>query len=133
METREHGVTDSNIMPRGNNVIIKMIATASVMEISSGKYGEETNAGRAEFIVSGIGPLVPTDLEIGDKVALQITQAYHEVRVDGNFNSIFELQKLYKSIGHTETNKLIQNKDTAKVQVVQYGLFPEFMIKAVIK
>jgi len=132
MQTHEKGISIINTMPRNNNVIIKMITNVPILELTSGKYSEETYAQNSIFEVVAVGPMVFTDLQIGDKVQLVIRESYIEVNVPTNDRSIKKLQAFYKSIGHVELNKIIADKKNNRVEVNQYGLFPEFDIKAII-
>jgi hypothetical protein len=135
METLLKGKAESivNHVPRGNNVIIKIETTGSVMEISSGKISEATKENKATFTVVAFGPLVPADLNIGDEVAVLINQAYSQIQVIGNGNSIKELQRTYKSMKPSEVSLLIQNAKTATVDVIDYGIFPEYLVQTIIK
>jgi hypothetical protein len=129
----ERGKSLVNIVPRNNEVLIKMEFKVSLLELSAGKPSEEGSANeRVTYSVAGIGPLVK-DLTIGEEVLMKLTGSYDDVPVKDNVRSIRELTKFYtdpKSISKTEFMKLLSDPSTSKVDVIQYGLFPEFQIKA---
>jgi hypothetical protein len=131
MQVRETAQTENNIIPRNNNVLIKMSFMESVMNISSGTPPAKDNGEEVTFQVAGIGILCPNDLSMGDKVIMQL-QPYENVDVEGNQHSIKALQAFYRTLKPSELNALIRDPKSAKVKVVQYGLFPEFMVKAII-
>jgi hypothetical protein len=96
----------------------------SVMALTSGK--KDSLDDEVSFSVAGIGPMV-NDLTLGEKIILQIQQNYEVVEVPGNERSIIKLTDFYRKLKPAELTAAI--KDTPKVGVVQYGMFPEFQIK----
>jgi hypothetical protein len=127
MEESTSGISNVNVVPRGNNVLVRMDIEASVMGITSGKYGNES--GIPIITIAGIGPNV-RDLAIGDKVLMKL-QEYESVPVAGNNKDIASLKKFYATLKPSELSQII--KETPKVSVVQYGLFAEFLILAKVK
>lgn len=114
------------IVPRNNNVLVKMEFEVSVVALTSGKK-DSLDDDDVIFTIAGIGPMV-NDLALGEKIILQIQQNYEVVEVPGNERSIRKLEDFYRKLKPAELTTAI--KDTPKVTVIQYGMFPEFQIKA---
>ncbi|MCK9429935.1 MAG: hypothetical protein M0R17_08015 [Candidatus Omnitrophica bacterium] len=128
METIERGTSLCNITPRGNNVLIKMNFRASILSLNTGKYDAEKDANEeVKFTVAGIGPNVK-DLVLGEEILFKPMAAYEDVPVEGNHNSIKELTEVYKAMKPSEIQMLLRDGKN-KVDVVQYGMFPEFQIQ----
>jgi hypothetical protein len=128
MESIERGKSLVNIVPRGNNVLIRMEFNVSLMALMSGKP-EESSEEVVRSYVAGFGPLVKS-LDLDEPIVFKVQQAYIDVVVDGNERSIKKLIKFYESLPKLELNQLMTNKETATVGVIQYGIFPEFQIPA---
>lgn len=123
-EFKPAGKSLVTVVPRNNNVLVKMEFEVSVMALTSGK--KDSLDDEVSFSVAGIGPMV-NDLTLGEKIILQIQQNYEVVEVPGNERSIIKLTDFYRKLKPAELTAAI--KDTPKVGVVQYGMFPEFQIK----
>lgn len=123
-EFKPAGQSLVRVVPRNNNVLVKMEFEVSVMALTSG--AKDSLDSEVTFSVAGIGPMV-NDLTLGEKIILQIQQNYEVVEVPGNERSIRKLQDVYKKLKPAELTDAIKN--TPKVQVIQYGMFPEFQIK----
>lgn len=130
MTDNERGKSTVNVVPRGNNVLVKMSFKESILGIRSGKPSKASEA-KVTFTIVGIGPYVK-DLEIGEEVIMELME-YADVPVEGNFNGIKNLIDVYRKMDNSEFQKLLESSETNKVDIIQYGLFPEFQIKAVIK
>jgi len=128
MEENKGGISNCNVIPRNNNVLVKMTFTASVMALTSGKY-EKESTDEVTATIAGMGPLVQ-DLALEDKVLIKL-QEYSSIEVDGNNSSVRKLKEAYSSLKPSELSQLI--RDTPRVTVVQYGIFPEFLIQAKLK
>jgi len=128
MESNERGQSLVNIVPRNNNVLIKMEFVASVFAISSGKPSNEENNMKVKYSIAGFGPLVK-DLTLGEEVLMKMGE-YERVNVKGNNNSLESLKALYDTMKKSELNDLISSKEYNKANVIQYGIFPEFQIRA---
>lgn len=132
METNEQiSKSECNIFPRGNNVLIKMLFKASVLDLSSGKPSDKSDGEKVDYYVAGFGPAVK-DLTIGDKVILKL-EPYQKIEVAGNNKSIDVLSDFFSPRNMKSAELQVYIKETPKVDVVEYGLFPEFIIKANIK
>lgn len=129
METNVIGVSLNNVIPRGNNVLIRMDFTVRLLAISTGKPDDNDDQSKVTYSVAGYGPLVK-DLELGEIVIMSIDKQYDDIPVESNLRSIRELTKVYKDMPRLELNKLIADKESSEVGVVQYGMFPEFVIRA---
>ena len=133
METIERGKSLVNIIPRNNEVLVKMEFNVSILALTSGKPNESDSDEKVTYTIAGKGPLVK-DLELEEEVLMKVLPGgYDDVPVKGNMRSIRELTKFYdissKNITRTELTQLMSNSETNKVTVVQYGMFPEFQIK----
>jgi hypothetical protein len=128
MESIERGKSLVNVVPRGNNVLIRMEFNVSVMALTSGTP-ESSSEESVNSFVAGFGPLVK-GLDLDEPIVFKVQQAYIDVVVEGNNRSIRELTKFYKSLPKLELNQLMKSKDTSHVKVIQYGIFPEFQIPA---
>lgn len=133
METIERGKSLVNIVPRNNEVLIKMEFKVSLLALTSGKPNESDSNERVTYIVAGKGPLVK-DLELEEEVLMKVLPGgYDDVPVKENMRSIRELTNFYdinsKNITRTELTQLMSKPETNKVNVIQYGMFPEFQIK----
>lgn len=126
-----YGKSNLNVIPRGNYVLIKISFEISTMAVINNKPIENDESDKY-FEVCGIGPLVK-GLEIGDRVCMVVQQGYDNVTIPENKQSLEELQKLYASMTNSERAKIIHNKETSRVNVITYGLFPEFQIKAILR
>ena len=127
MENNDRGSSLVNVVPRGNNVLVRIEFKASILALASGKPEENSNE-KVTFIVAGIGPLVK-DLTLSESVLMKISEAYDDVQVDGNERSIKKVTEIYRTMNKSELSQLLTDGDT-KADIVQYGLFPEFVIKA---
>lgn len=128
MESIERGKSLVNVVPRGNNVLIRMEFNVSLMALMSGK--PENNSDEVvRTYIAGFGPLVK-DLDLDEPIVFKVQQEYIDVIVDGNNRGIKSLIKFYNLLSKSELNKLMTNKETATVGVIQYGIFPEFQIPA---
>lgn len=127
METNERGKSICNIIPRNNNVLLKIVFRASIMALSSGKP-DKNDEEKVTYIVAGIGPLVK-DLDLGEEIIFKIHQEYDDIQVEGNKQSIKHLTKLYQEMKPADLNSLMRSGEN-KVTVIQYGMFPEFQIPA---
>ena len=128
MEANERGTAleGINIIPRGNNVLIKMSFNESVMAIHSNKPTKE-NDEYVTFTVVAIGPLVK-DLKLGEEVLFTIPRdGYTDVPIKGNLRGIRELHKFYTKLSRQEYTELLAGGDS-KVDVHQYGMFPEYLV-----
>lgn len=130
MENNAQGVSNVNVVPRGNNVLVRMSFKESILGIRSGKPSKASEA-KVTFLIAGVGPNVP-DLKIGDEVLMELVE-YTDIPVEGNFNGIKTLLELYRKMDNSEFQKLLESSETNKVDVIQYGIFPEFQIKALLK
>ena len=128
MSDKTRGTSNVNVVPRSNNILIRMEFKTSILDIQSDKPSDDNNED-IRMYVAGFGPLVP-DIELGEEVLLELVKTYTSVDVKGNFKSAKELQKIYRSMKPSEFTKLLRDPETAKVDVVQYGMFPEYIIKA---
>ena len=124
MENNERGKSLVNYVPRGNNVLIRLEFEISILAISSGKPSSDDN-GMCRFYVAGLGPLVK-DLTLNEEIGMKLPE-YSSVEIKGNNNSIRVLKEFYTTMKKSDLNLLIAGKDN-KVNVVEYALFPEFMI-----
>lgn len=122
--------SNTNVFPRVNNVLVKMTFETSIFAVINGKY-EGDNTTPAKFEIAGIGPLVK-DLELGDNIIMKLEQ-YESVNVAGNERSITNLKKHYDTLPKSEVSALQGNKNTKNVTVIEYGIFPEFLIRAIKK
>lgn len=125
METNVRGTSLCNIVPRNNNVLIKMVFKASIMALASGKP-DKNDEEKITYTVAGIGPLVK-DLTLGEEILFKLHQEYDDVQVEGNKQSIKHLTKLYSEMKPADLNSLMRSGNN-KALVVQYGMFPEFQI-----
>lgn len=132
METIATSVSENNIFPRGNNVLIKFCMKASILDLQMDKPGDHSKGESADAFISGYGPAVK-DLNLGDKVLVELNQSYTAIEVAGNSRSVKVLHELYRTMKPSEFTELLRYPETAKVDVVQYGIFPEFLVKLVIK
>ena len=130
MADNERGKSIVNVIPRGNNVLVKMTFKESILGIRSGKPSKASEA-KVTFTIVGIGPQVK-DLEIGEEVIMELME-YADVPVEGNYNGIKNLLETYRKMSNQEFQTLLESDQTNKVDVIQYGLFSEFQIKAVVK
>ena len=128
MSDKTRGMSNVNVVPRSNNILIRMEFKTSILDIQSDKPTDDHNED-IRMYVAGFGPLV-TDIELNEEVLLELVKAYTSVDVKDNFKSFKELQKTYRSMKPSEFTKLLRDPETAKVDVVQYGMFPEYIIKA---
>jgi hypothetical protein len=128
MDTSVIGKSLCNVIPRGNNVLVRMDFTVRLLAITSGKPDENDDQSKVRYSVAGFGPLVK-DLKLGEIVIMSIDKVYDDIPVKENMRSIRELTKFYKDMDRLELNKLIGDKESSTVGVVQYGMFPEFIIK----
>lgn len=123
--------TNVNIIPRGNNVIVKMSFKASVLSLVNNKWEDKDND-VAEFEIAGIGNKVnDPELKLGDKVVMELSQKYSPLDIKGNERSVDKLQEFYRKLTRVELTDSM--RDNPKVDVVQYGLFPEFLVKGIIR
>ena len=127
MEEKQRGISNTNIIPRNNLVLIKMELQASIMGIVSESFKGENS--KVTCSIAGYGPIVK-DLELGQKVLVKL-QEYESVKVEGNNKDVESLTAFYKGLSQTELKQAI--KDNPKVDVVQYGLFPEYLVNAIIE
>lgn len=116
-----------NIIPRGNNVLLKMEYDESILALRSGNKPESTGEEKVTFTVAGMGPLV-NDLTLGEEVLFSISGEYVDVPVKNNHNSIRSLKKFYSEMKASEHTELMASGNN-KAHVIQYGMFPEFQIK----
>ena len=130
MTDNERGKSEVNVIPRGNNVLVKMEFKESIINIRSGKPSK-ANESKVTFTVVGIGPNVK-DLEIGEEVIMELVE-YADIPVEGNSNGIKTLLELYRTMSPSDYEKLLKDPENNKVLVRQYGIFPEYQIKAVLK
>lgn len=128
MKENESGISEVNVIPRNNNVLVRMTFDASIMALTSGKY-EKDSTDEVIATIAGIGPAV-RDLSIGDKVLIKL-QEYSSVDVEGNFNSVKKLKETYSTLKPSELSELIRK--SPRTTVIQYGIFPEFLIQAKLK
>lgn len=129
MTTNERGKSLCNIVPRNNNVLLKIEFKSSILSLNTGKYDAEKDAGETvKFTVAGIGPEVK-DLSLGEEVVFSIDRVYTDIPVSGNKQSIKELTALYRAMKPSEIQELLKSGQN-KVDVIQYGMFPEFQINA---
>ena len=128
MSDKTRGTSNVNVVPRANNILIRMEFKTSILDIQSDKPSDDHNEDIRMF-VAGFGPLV-NDIELDEEVLLELTKTYTSVDVKDNFKSVKELQKTYRSMKSADFTNLLRNPETAKVEVIQYGMFPEFIIKA---
>jgi hypothetical protein len=124
------GATNCNIIPRGNNVLVRLDFTASVLDLSTGKPSERSEGDPVIFSIAGYGPLVK-DLSIGEKVIMKL-EPYKAVEVKGNEQSVAKLTAFFSSANMKLSELQEYIKSTPKVNVVEYGIFPEFIIKGII-
>lgn len=124
MENNERGKSLVNYIPRGNNVLIRIEFEISILAISTGKPSADDN-NMARFYVAGMGPLVK-DLDLNDQIYIKLPE-YSSVPVAGNNNSISILKEFYKSMKQSDLTMLIAGKEN-RVSVVEYGIFPEYLI-----
>jgi len=127
MENSERGKSLVNVIPRGNNVLLRMNFKASILALASGKPEEKSDE-KVTYIVAGIGPLVK-DLILGEEINFKIAQEYVDIPVKGNERSIKSLIDFYRSMPKKDLTALLETGDN-KADVVQYGIFPEFQILA---
>ena len=127
MENNERGTSLVHIVPRGNNVLIRIEFKASILALASGKPEQDSNE-KVTFIVAGIGPLVK-DLVLGESVLMKITEAYDDIIVEGNDRSIKVVSEFYRTMDSKEKADLLKGGVT-KCDIIQYGIFPEFIIIA---
>lgn len=130
MMTTERGKSNVNIIPRGNNVLVKMEFLESILNLYTGKPSKASDA-KVTFTVEGIGPNVP-DLEIGEEVIMELVE-YSDIPVESNHNGIKTLLEIYPKMKNEEIRELMKDPATAKVLVRQYGIFPEYQIKSIVK
>lgn len=128
MSDKTRGTSNVNVVPRANNILIRMEFKTSILDIRSDKPSDDNNED-IRMYVAGFGPMV-TDIELDEEVLLELTKTYTSVDVKDNFRSVKELQKMYKTMSNTDFTKLLSDPTTTKVGVIQYGMFPEFIIKA---
>lgn len=129
MTTNElYGKSNVNVVPRGNNVLVRMKFHTTLLALTSGKYDKDS-AEEVEFSVAGFGPMVH-DLELGGKILMEITQAYNSIEVEGNERSIKALLAHYNALPKKELNEIMHDPKVNRIEVIQYGMFPEFQIKA---
>jgi hypothetical protein len=131
MKTNECGKSLVNVIPRNNGVLIRMEFKVSLMAITSGKP-EEDSSQPVTYTVAGIGPLVK-DLDLNEKVTMKLQAEYVDIVVKGNNRSVRKLTEFYKdtkNVTRIQLNELMGNAETAYVDAVQYGIFPEFQIMA---
>ena len=128
----ECGKSLTNIVPRNNEVLIKMSFKESLFNIVTGKPNKDSDE-KVTYTVAGFGPLVK-DLELGEEVIMKIVTQYDDVPIKGNTKCIRELIKFYapesKNVTRAELTALQADPKTNKIDVVQYGMFPDFQIKA---
>lgn len=122
-------ITYASVTPRNNEVLIRMEFEESVMSIFSGDAKSSLNE-NPRFFVAAVGPKV-TDLPVGTEVFMK-GQEYSNIEMASNPQSISSLHDFYKSLKPSEYNAIISDKEKSRVKVVQYGLFPEFTIKAIV-
>jgi hypothetical protein len=130
MTTTERGKSNVNVTPRGNNVLVKMEFLESVLNLYTGKPSKASDA-KVTFTVEGIGPNV-SDLELGEEVMMELVE-YSDIPVEGNHNGIKTLLDIYPKMKNNEIQELMKDSKTAKVLVRQYGIFPEFQIKSIVR
>ena len=127
----ESGTSNVNVIPRGNNVLLKIEFEASVLGLTSDTY-EKEHPNDVLFSIAGFGKDVH-DLTLGDIVHVELGQRWTNVVVKGNNNSPEALKEFYDKLPKADLTAIIRDKDKNKVKVVQYGMFPEFTIKGIIK
>lgn len=130
MDANECGISSVNIVPRGNNVLLRMNFKASILALSSGKPEENSNE-KVIFTVAGFGPLVK-DLVLGEEVLFKLHAAYDDIPVKGNNQSIKDLTDFYGKLPKGEVSKMVMAGNN-KADAIQYGMFPEFQIVGHIK
>lgn len=127
MENNERGKSLVNVVPRNNNVLIRIEFELSILALSTGKPNAEDSNSPTKYYVAGIGPMVK-DLTLNEEVTMKLPE-YPSIKVDGNNNSISILKSFYSSMKNTELSALLSGKEN-RVHVVEYGVFPEYIISA---
>lgn len=124
MENNEKGKSLVNVIPRNNNILIRIEFKASILALSTGKPSAEDSNAITKFYVAGYGPLVK-DLVLNEEVFMKLPE-YQSVDVIGNNNSIRVLSSFYKAMKQSELAQILSSKDN-KVDVVEYAMFPEYI------
>ena len=127
MENNEIGKSLVNVVPRNNNILVKIKFKASILALSTGKPSAEDSKAITKFYIAGIGPLVK-DLSLDEEIFMKLPE-YQSVEVKGNNNSIKILGDFYRAMKQSELTQILSSKDN-KVDVVEYAIFPEYIATA---
>lgn len=116
-----------NIVPRNNEVLIRIEFEESILALSSSKPDQASGDRPVKFYIAGVGPSTK-DLVLNERVIFHLTEQYVSIPVNGNERDIKSLKALYSKMPRKDLNECIGKAEYVKV--IEYGLFPEYMVKA---